>query len=185
MTQATMPKDLRVLISADTIQKRVAELGRQISADYRGKALHAVCVLENGFMFMADLVRYLDVPVACQFIKPLARDVVNGPITTREIAFSPEIDVRGHHVLLIEGIVQSGVTSDFLIRNMMGRGAESVKLAVFLDKSSARSTDLKPDYYGFVIDSAYVLGYGLGGPDHGRNLPYVATNAKKAVAIHQ
>ena len=184
MTQPTMPKDLRVLISADQIQKRIAELGRQISVDYRGKAVHAVCVLENGFMFMSDLVRHLDMPVACSFIKPLSRDITHRETPTREIAFSPEIDVRGHHVLLVEGIVQSGVTSDFLIRNMAGRGAASVKLAVFLDKSSSRMTDLKPDYFGFVIDSAYVIGYGLGGPDHGRNLPHVATNAKKAVAIH-
>ena len=157
---------------------------RQISSDYRGKTLYALCVIENGFMFMADLVRQLDVPVVCGFIKPIFRDVPRGESgVATEINFIPEIEVKGHDVLIIEGIVQSGVTSDFLLRNMIGRGATSVKLAAFLDKSSARRVELKPEYFGFVIDSSYMVGYGLGSPEHGRNLSYVATSSSQAVAM--
>jgi len=177
-------KDLKVLIPEDKIEKRVQELARQISADYAGKVVYALCVLENGFMFMADLVRALEIPVVCAFIKTQEKVVRHGDSTRIEISFIPEMNVRGHDVLLVEGIVQSGVTSEFLIRNMTARGASSVKLAAFLDKSSARRVSLQPEYFGFVVDESYMVGYGLGGPDQGRNLGYVATGAKnKASAV--
>jgi hypoxanthine phosphoribosyltransferase len=177
-------KDLKVLIPKDKIEKRVQELARQISADYAGKVVYALCVLENGFMFMADLVRALEIPVVCAFIKTQEKVVRHGDSTRIEISFIPELNVRGHDVLLVEGIVQSGVTSEFLIRNMTARGASSVKLAAFLDKSSARRVSLQPEYFGFVVDESYMVGYGLGAPEQGRNLGYVATTAKnKASAV--
>lgn len=154
---------------------RVRELAKQISDDYQGKTLTAVGVLENGFMFMADLVRHLQVPVLCSFIKPHLNEKTKGSSSTTEIFYSPRIDVRGQQVLLVEGLVQSGITSDFLLQALRTRGAASVKLAAFLDKSSARRVDLQPDYCGFILDESYVMGYGLGAPDVGRNLPYVAT----------
>ena len=170
-----VPKHLKVLITSEQIQKRVQELARQIAKDYKDKTLYAVCVLENGFMFMADLMRALDVPVVCQFMKPEFSEKVQSGTPTTEIFFSPEIGVEGQHVLLVEALVQSGVTSEFLMRNLVGRGAASVKLAAFLDKQSARRVSLQPDYFGFLIDEMYVVGYGLGTPTFGRNLPYVAT----------
>lgn len=169
-----IPKNLKVLISQEQIQKRVQELARQIAKDYKDKTLYAVCVLENGFMFMADLVRALDISVVCQFMKPEFSEKVQGGTSTTEIFFSPEIRVEGQHVLLVEALVQSGVTSEFLMRNLMGRRAASVKLATFLDKQSARRVSLQPDYFGFLIDELFVVGYGLGSPNFGRNLPYVA-----------
>jgi len=176
--------DLKVLIPKDKIEKRVQELARQISTEYAGKTVYALCVLENGFMFMADLVRALEVPVVCAFIKTQEKLVRHGDSTRIEISFIPELDVKGHDVLLVEGIVQSGVTSEFLIRNMTARGASSVRLAAFLDKSSARRVSLQPEYFGFVVDESYMVGYGLGAPDQGRNLGYVATTAKnKASAV--
>jgi len=81
--------------------------------------------------------------------------------------------------------VQSGVTSEFLIRNMTARGAASVKLSALLDKSSARRVALQPEYFGFVVDESYMVGYGLGGPDQGRNLGYVATTAKFSAAAEK
>jgi hypoxanthine phosphoribosyltransferase len=168
---------LKVLLTTEQISKRVKELARQISEDYRGKTLHAICVLENGFIFMADLVRGIEVPVVCQFMKPQFTEV-QGPTasaSTTEIFFTPEPNVKGQEVLLIEGLVQSGVTSEFLIRTMMARGAKSVKLVAFLDKQKERRVSLQPDYFGFLIDESYVVGYGLGSPHLGRNLPYVAS----------
>lgn len=166
--------ELKVLLTAEQIQRRVKEVARQISEDFQGKTLYAVCVLENGFVFMADLVRELDLPVVCQFVKPLFREKQQGAATATEIFFSPEVQVEGQDVLLVETLVQSGVTSDFLMRNLMGRGARSVKLVTLLDKQSLRRLPLRPDYFGFLIEEAYVVGYGLGSPHLGRNLPYVA-----------
>lgn len=167
----------RVLLQPDQIRKRVQEMARQITADYRGKTLLAVCVLENGFIFMADLVRELEVPVICHFVKPQFKDT-NSAMT--EIFFSPETDVQGQHVLLVETLVQSGVTSEFLIRHLAGRGAASVKMAALLDKQSARRISLQPDYFGFLMNESFVVGYGLGAPEVGRNLPYIAARAQNS-----
>jgi hypoxanthine phosphoribosyltransferase len=164
----------RVLVTAEQIRKRVQEMARQISRDFEGRTIHAVCVMENGFIFMADLVRELSGQVVCQFVKAEFDD--SNPSTT-EIFFSPEIDVKGQHVLLVEALVQSGVTSEFLMRNLVGRGAASVKLAVLLDKQSARRVSLQPDYFGFLMNESFVVGYGLGERHLGRNLPYIAGRA--------
>lgn len=165
----------RILVSAEQIRKRVQEMARQISRDFQGKTIHVVGVMENGFIFMADLVRELDAPVVCQFVKAQFNDA--NPSTT-EIFFSPEVNVEGQHVLLVEALVQSGVTSEFLMRNLVGRGAASVKLAVLLDKQSARRVSLQPDYFGFLMNENFVVGYGLGERHFGRNLPYIAGRAE-------
>ncbi len=163
------------MLTAEQIQRRVHEMARQISADYQGRTIYTVCVLENGFMFMADLVRALEAPVVCQFIKPLLRPKSVGI----EIFFSPESDVHDEHVLLVEGLVHSGVTTEFLMRNLIARGATSVKLATLLDRQASRCVSLQPDYFGFLIDESYVFGYGMGGPRLGRNLPYIASSETK------
>jgi len=165
----------RILLSAEQIRKRVQEMARQISNDFQGRTLHVVGVMENGFIFMADLVRELDLKVVCQFVRAEFKDANS---TTTEIFFSPELDVQGQHVLLVEALVQSGLTSEFLIRNLAGRGAASVKLAVLLDKQSARRVSLQPDYFGFLMNESFVVGYGLGDQHFGRNLPYIAGRAE-------
>ena len=166
---------LRQVISSDQIQKRVRELGRQISDDYRGRTVVALGILENSFLFMADLVRAVDVPVICAFIKPKYTQSKQGEAPLLEILFSHELAIAGKHVLLVEGLVHSGVTSEFLMSDLRGRGAASVKLVTLLDRQSARRVPLQPDYFGFLVDDAFLCGYGLGTPEQtGRNLPYVA-----------
>lgn len=165
----------RILLTAEQIKKRVAEMARQISADFQGKTVYVVGVMENGFVFMADLVRALDLDVVCQFVKAESKEANS---TTTEIFFSPELDVKGQHVLLVETLVQSGLTTEFLIRNLAGRGAATVKLAVLLDKQSARRVSLQPDYFGFLMNENFVVGYGLGERHLGRNLPYIAGRAE-------
>jgi hypoxanthine phosphoribosyltransferase len=169
------PSPLRQVISADQIQKRIRELGRQISDDYRGETVVALGILENGFIFISDLVRALDVPVVCTFIKPRYSQTKQGEAALLEIFFSHELDIVGKHVLLVEGLVHSGVTTEFLMSNLRARGAASVKLATLLDRQSARRVPLQPDYFGFLVDEAFLCGYGLGSPEQtGRNLPYLA-----------
>jgi hypoxanthine phosphoribosyltransferase len=170
------PEQLRTVIPTEQIQKRIREMARQISDDYQGKTIHALALLENGFIFMADLVRVLEVPVICQFIKPKYRREQESESTGfLEIFFSHEPVIAGQHILLIEGLVHSGVTSEFLMNDLRSRGAASVKLATLLDRQSARRVQLQPDYFGFLVDEAFLVGYGLGSPEQTRrNLPYVA-----------
>jgi hypoxanthine phosphoribosyltransferase len=170
-------QSLRQVISTEHIQKRVKELGRQISDDYKGTTIQALAVLENSFMFMADLMRTLDVPVVCQFIKPKYSKQGNNAGEILEIFFSHEPDIRGHHILLVEGLVHSGLTSEFLMNDLRARGAASVKLCTLLDRQSARRVALQPDYFGFLVDEAFLVGYGLGAVEQtNRNLSYLAAN---------
>ena len=165
---------LRPVITTEQIQKRVKELGRQISDDYKGQTIQVLAVLENAFMFLADLVRVLEVPVVCQFIKPkYSRG--SGAGDMMEIFFSHEPDIKGQHILLVEGLVHSGVTSEFLMGDLRSRGAASVKLVTLLDRQSARRVSLQPDYFGFLVDEGFLVGYGLGAVEQtNRNLPYLA-----------
>lgn len=166
---------LHQVIPADQIQKRVKELARQISDDYRGRTVQALAVLENAFIFMADLVRELDVPVVCQFVKPKYRKQGTEAGEIVEIFFSHEPDIRGQHILLVEGVVHSGVTSEFLMNDLRARGAASVKLVTLLDRQMARRVALQPDYFGFLVDDSYLVGYGLGAAEQtNRNMPFVA-----------
>jgi hypoxanthine phosphoribosyltransferase len=172
---------LRQVISADQIQKRIKELARHISDDYQGQTLQALAVLENSFMFMADLVRALEIPVVCQFIKPKYTRQTGNAETT-EIFFSHEPDIRGQHILLVEGLVHSGVTSEFLMNDLRARGAASVKLVTLLDRQAARRVALQPDYFGFLVDETFLVGYGLGASEQtNRNLPYLAASPVPAM----
>jgi len=169
---------LRQVIGAEQIQKRVKELARHISDDYQGQTIQALAVLENAFMFMADLVRALEVPVVCQFIKPkYSKQQGNQTAEVVEIFFSQEPNIRGQHILLVEGVVHSGVTSEFLMNDLRARGAASVKLVTLLDRQSARRVALQPDYFGFLVDDTFLVGYGLGAVEQtNRNIPYLAAS---------
>lgn len=172
---AARVEPLRPVITTEQIQKRVKELGRQISDDYRGRTIQLLAVLENAFMFQADLVRALEVPVVCQFIKPKYSRKGDSDQEVTEIFFSHEPEIKGQDILLVEGLVHSGVTSEFLMSDLRGRGAASVKLVTLLDRQSARRVPLQPDYFGFLVDENFLVGYGLGAVEQtSRNLPYIA-----------
>jgi hypoxanthine phosphoribosyltransferase len=179
MSEAPKPDTLQIIIPAEQIQKRVREMARQISHDYKGKTVHALAVLENGFIFLADLVRSIEVPVICQFIKPRYRPQLTHDLPgMMEIFFSHELEIKGQHLLLVEGLVHSGVTTEFLMNDLRARQAASVKLITLLDRQSARRVQLQPDYFGFLVDSAFLMGYGLGSPEQtNRNLPYLAVSS--------
>jgi hypoxanthine phosphoribosyltransferase len=178
MNQVARVPELRVVISVEQLQKRVRELARQISDDYQGRTVHTLAMLENGFMFMADLVRAMDVPVICQFIKPQYRRHLEGkPEGFLEIFFSHDADIRGQHVLLIEGIIHSGVTTEFLVSDLLGRGAASVKVVTLLDRQTARRVPFQPDYFGFLVDDGFLVGYGLSSAAQTeRNLSFIASS---------
>ena len=122
----------RIVLSADQIRKRIHEIARQISSDFQGKTLYVVCVLENGFMFMADLVRELEIPVVCKFLKPELKETDRH---TTEIFFSPEVAVEGQHVLLVEALVQSGITH---VTGKTGRSQDAALADMLKDKPIGR-----------------------------------------------
>jgi hypoxanthine phosphoribosyltransferase len=167
----------KILLTAEQIQKRVKEMGQQISRDYVGKRLMLICVLQNGFVFAADLIRSIEIPVLCQFVQP-QRKSVEGDCPRVEIHYGPEFNVKDKEVVIVEGLVQSGQTTEFLMRTMLSWGAASVKLAALVDKQTARRVPLQPDYMGFISEETYIVGYGMGDPDYGRNLPHIQSGLK-------
>lgn len=177
---STRTEPLRPVITTEQLQKRVKELGRQISDDHQGQTIQMLAVLENAFIFVADLVRTVEVPVVCQFVKPkYSRPQTGSTSDVMEIFFSHEPDIKGQHIVLVEGLVHSGITTDFLMSDLRSRGAASVKLATLLDRQAARRVPLQPDYFGFLVDDAFLVGYGLGAAEQtNRNLPYLAAQPR-------
>lgn len=168
----------QVVISETQLRQRIDSMGRQISKDYEGRVVCCVGILEDGFVFVADLVRAITGNVLCQFVKPHTRDlgganIASNEISATEIFYAPEADVAGQHVLLCHGLLSTGQTTDFLIRNFQARGAASVALCVLLDRQSARRVHLEVHYCGFVVGPQWLAGFGLGTPNSNRNLPFI------------
>lgn len=165
-----MPID--TLISAESIQARVAELGRQISADYAGQEIVVVPVLKGSFVFAADLVRHIDVPLAIDF---LGLRSYEGTESSGVVQITSDLtkSVEGKHVLVIEDIVDTGLTMQYLLQNLETRKPASVKLASLLHKPARARVKIPIDYLGFTIEDVFVIGYGLDFDQHYRNLPYL------------
>ena len=165
---------LKIVLDEKAIRKRVRELARQINRDYAGKTLHVVGVLEDGFVFMADLVRALTVPVVCSFVRSQVRDSDSGRVAMREIMYIPPVDAAGKDLLLVEGILESGITLDHLCRTLLARQPTSLRIATLIDKAQDRKIDVSVDYAGFQLSGRILVGYGLGYQGQFRNLPFLA-----------
>jgi hypoxanthine phosphoribosyltransferase len=176
--QALADNDLRCVFSEKQIQKRVRELAKQIDRDYKGKTLHVVGVLEDCFIFMADLVRGLTIPVVCHFMKAQIRDTSEGATAVREIMYTPKVEVAGRDVLLVNGVLQTGLTLDHLCGYVLGQNPSSVRTASLIEKSNQRRVDVSTDYVGFKSNEEFLVGYGLGYQEKHRNLPFVARLAR-------
>jgi hypoxanthine phosphoribosyltransferase len=172
--QALADNELRCVYSEKRIQKRVRELAKQIDGDYKGKTLHVVGIREDCFIFIADLVRRLTIPVICHFMKAEIRDTSGDPPALREIVYTQKVEATGRDVLLVAGILQSGLTLDYLYRYILGQNPSSVRTASLIEKSSERRVDVSTDYVGFRSDEKFLVGYGLGYQEKYRNLPFVA-----------
>ncbi|MBZ5563254.1 MAG: hypoxanthine phosphoribosyltransferase [Acidobacteriia bacterium] len=165
---------LRIVYSARQVQERVRKLAEKINRDYRGRTLHVVGILENCFVFMADLVRQLKMPVVCHFMKAEVHDTSAGTVAVREIMYTPRVEATGRDVLLLDGILQSGLTLDHLYRYILGQNPASVRTATLVEKTDERKVDVATDYVGFKSTAKFLVGYGLGYQEKYRNLPYVA-----------
>lgn len=169
-----MSEGLKPTYSAKRVGDRVASLGKQISKDYEGKSLDVVILLEDAFFFASDLVRRVTCPVVCHFVKVETRDIEHSGHSRREILFSVRPNLKGRNVLVVDAVLATGVTLDFLLKHLQEDRPRSLRVAVLVDKPEGRRVDVSPDYFGFVGASKYLAGYGLAG-SHGRfrNLPYI------------
>jgi hypoxanthine phosphoribosyltransferase len=165
---------MKVLLSADDIQRRVAEMARQIAADYRGQPVTIVGVLTGCLMFLADLVRHLDLPLR---IALLQASSYRGEATAPgELRIQTELlpDLRGRHVLLLDDILDTGQTLAHLRQHLHNLGVASLRIGVLLSKRGRQQVPIEVDYRGFDIPDAFVVGYGLDYNDEYRHLPYIA-----------
>ena len=168
--------------SESRIAGRVAELGKEISRAYEGRRLDVVITLDRGFVFAADLIRELDGTVVCHFVREELREVEDGGRARREVLFGSVPDLKGRDVLLVDAILESGVTQEFLLRRLGESSPRSIRLAVLLDKTEKRRVDLESDYFGFRTASKEVwVGYGLAAANgSGCNLRQLSSGAKAA-----
>jgi hypoxanthine phosphoribosyltransferase len=162
------------LISEDALQKRIAELGAEISHDYERKELILVCILRGGVMFLTDLMRKITVPHMVDFMSVSSYGV--GARRSRgqsRITLDINIDIRNRHVLLVEDIVDSGYTVKAVLEFLSGRQPKSFKICALLNKAERREVEVPIDYCGFVIPDKFVFGYGLDADEYYRNLPFI------------
>jgi hypoxanthine phosphoribosyltransferase len=166
-----------MLISAEQIQRRVAELAREIAADYHDRPVTIVGVLTGSLMFLADLVRHLDLPLRIGLLQ--ASSYRGSATTPGRLHISPEMlpDLRNRHVLLLDDILDTGQTLSHLLPTISRLEPASVKVAVLLRKQGRQQVPLEPDYCGFTIPDKFVVGYGLDYNDEYRHLPYIAVIA--------
>lgn len=165
---------MKVLITAERIQQRVAELAAEIGQDYRGRPLTIVGVLNGSLMFLADLVRHLDHPIRIGFIQVSS---YRGTTTQAGVLhFGPEIlpDLTGRHLLVLDDILDTGQTLSHLVTHFQTRNVASLKLGVLLRKIGRQEVACEPDYVGFEIPDRFVVGYGLDYDDEFRHLPFLA-----------
>jgi hypoxanthine phosphoribosyltransferase len=165
---------MKILLSADDIQQRVAALARQVADDYHGRPVTIVGVLTGCLIFLADLVRHLDLPLRIGLIQASS---YRGAVTTPgQLHVQPELlpDVRGRHVLLLDDILDTGQTLAHLTAHLRGLGVASLRTGVLLRKAGRQRVAVEPDYCGFDIPDAFVVGYGLDYNDEYRHLPYIA-----------
>ncbi len=171
----------RVLISSDALQKRIAELGEQISADYKDEKPVIIGVLKGATPFMADLVRKITCTVCLDYV---AVSSYGG--TTKSsgvVRFQKDIeeDIRDRHVIVVEDIVDTGLTLHYLLASLRLRNPKTLKICCLVDKPARRKTDITPDYCGFTIDNLFILGYGMDYKESYRNVNYIGVIKKEAI----
>ena len=164
---------LRVLLSEDEIREKVRELGGKITADYKNSNLMLVTVLKGAVVFLADLMRQIDVPAEIDFM--LVSSYGSGVKSSGVVKIVKDLDVplAGKDILIVEDILDSGLTLSYIKELLESRGPRSIRIATLLDKPSRRKVDLQADYIGFSVPDEFVIGYGLDYDEKYRNLPYI------------
>ena len=168
-----MSEKVHVLLSEEEVEKRIREIGEQISRDYEGRSVHLICVLKGGVFFTCELAKRLKVPVSLDFmsVSSYGDDTKSSGVV--RIVKDLDEPLEGKDVLIVEDIIDSGRTLSYLMEVLRQRGPKSLKLCTLLDKPERRERDVKVDYVGFEIPDEFVVGYGLDYAQKYRNLPYI------------
>jgi hypoxanthine phosphoribosyltransferase len=168
------PPEFEVMIDAERIAQRVRELGVDLTRDYEGEELAVVGVLKGSLLFMSDLAREIRQPLTCDFLRVSSYE--GGTRSTGVVRFDFDLTqpIRDKHVLVVEDIIDTGLTMSFLLETLRLRGPSSIKVVTLLDKPENRRTEVPIDYVGFTIPNRFVIGYGLDLEGRFRNLPYIA-----------
>jgi hypoxanthine phosphoribosyltransferase len=175
LASARRPPSLgETLVSEQDLQRRVAELGEQISHDYAGRSLLLVGVLKGAVFFLSDLMRFIEIPVEVDFMAVASYGSATDSSGVVRILKDLDTAIEGRDVLIVEDIVDSGLTLQYLLRNLGSRNPRSLEVCALLTKPDRRKVDLPSRYVGFEIPDRFVVGYGLDHAERYRNLPYVA-----------
>jgi hypoxanthine phosphoribosyltransferase len=167
-----------VLVSAEDLQRRVRELGEQISRDYAGRPLLLVGVLKGAVFFLSDLMRFIDIPVEIDFMAVASYGSATDSSGVVRILKDLDAAIEGRDVLIVEDIVDSGLTLQYLLRNLGSRNPRTLEVCALLVKPARRKVELPSRYVGFEIEDRFVVGYGLDYAERYRNLPFVAALEK-------
>jgi hypoxanthine phosphoribosyltransferase len=163
----------RVLFSEEQLRDKVKELGQQITKDYEGKEVLIVCILKGGAMFMSDLSKEIKLPIHMDFMAVSSYGNSTSSSGVVQILKDLSADIKGKDIVIVEDIIDSGLTLKYLQNYLMQKGPNSIKICTLLDKPERRKSDVKVDYTGFVIDDCFVCGYGLDYAEMFRNVPYI------------
>jgi hypoxanthine phosphoribosyltransferase len=164
-----------ILVPAEALQKRVSELGVEISRDYQGQDLHLICILRGGVVFLTDLMRYITVPNTLDFMAVSSYGTARHSTGQVRITLDLKDEIHDRNVLLVEDIVDSGYTIASVLEFLMTRHPRSLKVCTMLNKPERREVEVPIDYCGFTIPNKFVFGYGLDMDEYYRNLPFIAT----------
>ena len=173
-----MDYTIKTLLTREEVEKRIKELAKEIEKDYCGKDLLVIGLLKGSIMFMSDLIKEMDLPVMIDFMSVSS---YSGTTSTGVINVlkDTDISVKDKDVLIVEDIIDTGLTLSHVKKLLEDRGTKSLKICTLLDKPSRRTIEMKGDYVGFEIPDEFVVGYGLDYDQHHRNLPYVGIVVKK------
>ncbi len=169
-----MHQDIKeILFTRDTIRNRIAELGEEITEEYRGTNLTLMALLKGGVVFISDLMRHIPIHLEIDFI--VASSYGDGTQSTGDVKLKvfPQADFSNQRILLLDDILDTGNTLSSVVAELQRRGAEDVRTCVLLDKAARRSVDIAADHIGFSVEDQFVVGYGLDFADRYRNLPYI------------
>ena len=168
-----MEDKIRVLLSEEEVDKKIEEIGKQISRDYEGRSVHLICVLKGGIFFTCELAKRITVPVTLDFMSVSSYGAGTKSSGVVKIVKDLDEPLEGKDVLIVEDIIDSGRTLAYFIEIPKNRAPKSLSLCTLLDKPERRVTDVKVDYAGFNIPDEFVVGYGLDYAQKYRNLPYI------------
>ena len=182
-TNAKIYEDLKsILVTREEIAVAVDKLGKQITEDYQGQDLMLVGILKGSVVFFSDLMRSIDLPCTTEFMAVSSYGAATKTSGVVNLVKDLTADITGKHVLIVEDIVDSGMTLSYLKKYLSTRGAESIKIATLLDKPERRRVDLKADYFCFTIPDEFVVGYGLDYAEKYRNLPDIGVLSPRIYA---